>query len=375
MLRWGIILGCSLFCSVFAAPGDVDVTFKPKLPTDFAVTIVFELGDGRLLVGGNSSAVTSDGFYTYFLLRLHANGRLDRAFQPTRGRARLIGPVLDITERSDGTIGAIGQFVTGRKESAPRSAFAVKHNGRLTSFTPATNFYGGAWLPNGGIVFDATITRDFFYGLAPWFGQLGTLNEDGHGLAVARLPYRGARFHWLKAFPDGHVLAILATTPAGAGSMYHLFYSSQWGELRFEWNYGYPMPSVIPGPSNTLYVATFHDGPATGIVRYGANWQRDESFLFEFPSAITGSGTNKLSCLTSQADGRLVYAARAATEATNYLFRCQTTGAHDPTFQVMPLNAAVHGLFTLRNGQILVWGDFTELNGIPVQKLVRLNTN
>jgi hypothetical protein len=375
MRRWVSIFGCSVTCFIFATPGDLDIKFKPDLPQDFAVTLILEQSDGRLLIAGNSSAVGSDGFYTYYLLRLRANGRTDPTFQLLRRRAELvIGPALDITERADGTIGAIGPFVPRTRGSSAQSAVVFQRNGRLTAYSPATNFTLGTWMPDGGIAFDATPHRDFYEGLAPW-EQLGQLSRSGDDVLVRQLPYRGDPFRWLKSLPDGNVLAIFAARPAGAGSTYHLLYSSRWGGLRFEWNYGFPIPSVIQGPSNTIYVASSYTGPGTGIVRYGPGWQQDERFVYAYPAGGASPLAVKYTCMASQTNGKLIYSVCAELGSTNYLFRCDETGQNDTTFHVAPVSAAVHGLLTLRNRQVLVWGDFTEFNGTPAQKLVRLNTD
>jgi hypothetical protein len=60
---------------------------------------------------------------------------------------------------------------------------------------------------------------------------------------------------------------------------------------------------------------------------------------------------------------------------TNFIFRCAPDGSNDETFPTLLPNGPVNGLLALRNGQMLAWGDFTEINGVSVPSLVRLNSN
>src|SRR4029453_8549103 len=64
------------------APGRVDEQFQPGLGADASVRAIALQSDGKVLVGGDFT--TFDGVVLPRLARLHADGFLDRSFNPGR---------------------------------------------------------------------------------------------------------------------------------------------------------------------------------------------------------------------------------------------------------------------------------------------------
>ena len=331
----------------------MDRRFRPKLPANARVTTVFEQSDGRLLIAGmTTSASGNKALPSPFLVRLRANGPLDRTFRPQqRGDLNILG-INEITERADG-IGIIGTFRVGNGDQ--RNAIVLERNGKLTSYHPAANFDKGTWLPDGGIAFEGFSHNEPY-------GRVGFLDATGAGPTFADTPYRQSQFVWLRGMADGDVIGYLfRPAPVPPGESRQLIYSMRNGGR--EWR---PDDTPIParGPSNTLFLAT----------DFLILWRGAGPFHYQLPAAIFDRLPRTIPCLAPQSDGSVVYSVRYTVHGTNFIFRCASDGSNDETFPTLLSNGPVNGLLALRNGQTLAWGDFTEINGTPVPSLVRLNS-
>jgi hypothetical protein len=350
MIRWGIVLGFCCALTLLAGPGEIDRRFKPKLPANARVTTVFEQSDGRLLVGGNVESVPESKVLPFaFFVRLRANGQLDHTFRTQREGLVVLG-VNQIIEREDG-IGVIGGFLLGT-DTRSQNAVVFERNGKLTGYTPATNVVKGTWLPDGGIAFEG-----FQHG---YNGRIGFLDANGAGPVYVSTPYLDSQFVWLKGMPDGDVIGYLFRPPGtGPGEPRRLMYSMLHGGIQWREDKT-PVPAL--GPSNTLYLATDR------LIL----WRGAGPFLYELPTAIEPRLPRAIPCLTVRMDGSVVYS--MTSHGANFIFRCNQDGSDDQTFPTLLPNGPVNGLLALRNGQILAWGDFTEIDGAPAKNLVRLNS-
>ena len=370
MLRWGIILGLSFICSAFASPGEVDIAFKSRLPTNYHVGIAFEQSDGRLLVGGNIAPAKPSGPFRFFL-RLRSNGQVDKSFNATRHGAD-VSQASDITERADGKIGVIGSVNFGRKKGW-HSAALLRRNGTVDPpYVPITNFNSGAWLPDGSIVYAGRAPDNSYYA----FATVRTLSPDGQTITEGTWLNSSSRLEWLKALPDGKLFG-LGVIEFYSGDIFYGLYSNGGiggpgetvqpdGSRRFHGDGIAPKMSIAAGASNTVYV---------GRYRYLSN-RVDNSFTMEFPgvSNLTFVAV-RVRAVAVQQDGKPIFVASICQPPCNTLFRCNTDGSLDPGFNVgSGAHGEVKGLLTLRSGKILAWGDFTEFNGISAPALVRLNT-
>jgi hypothetical protein len=351
MRYWGIFFGVIFAVTASATPGSIDRRFKPKLPAGARITTVFEQRDGRLLVAGTSASSSGNkALQTPFLVRLRANGQLDRSFRPLRDGLTIFG-IDEIAERVDG-IGLIGTFQT-HGDGRRRNAVVLERNGKLVPYAPAANFARGTWLPDGGIAFDG-FAHDVTY------GRIGFLDASGAGPTYMETPYQQAQFAWLRAAGDGDVIGFLfRPAPVPPGEPRQLIYSTRHGG--HEWRAD-QTPTPAFGPSNTLYLAT--DSLQL--------WRGAGLFHYQLPDAIFDRLPRTIPCLAPQSDGSIVYSVRYTVHGTNFIFRCAPDGSNDETFPTLLPNGPVNGLLALRTGGIIAWGDFTALNGAPVNNLIRL---
>jgi hypothetical protein len=355
MLHRGIVSGFCLTVSIlvsgFAAPGDVDRRFKPKLPPNARVTTVFEQSDGRLLVAGHIvSAPGSKALSSTFFIRLRANGQPDPSFRPQRS-GLIIHDVGEMMERGDG-IGVIGSFQEGTNGPL-RNAVVFERSGKRAPYQPALPFSKGTWLPDGGIAFDG-----FLHGSN---GRIGFLDANGEGPIYVETPYADAQFVWLQAIPDGDVVGYLfRPAPVPPGEPRELMYSLRAGGFRFPDG---PVPIPALGPSNTLFLAT----------DYLLLWRGAGPFVYQLPSAVFDRLPRTIPCLAAHPDGSVVYSVRYTDGRSTFIFRCTPTGANDETFPTLMPNGPVTGLLALRSGKTLAWGDFTKINDVPARQLVRLS--
>jgi hypothetical protein len=351
MRYWGIVFGVVLAVTASATPGSIDRRFKPKLPAGARITTVFEQRDGRLLVAGTSTSTTGNkALLLPFVLRLRANGQLDRTFRPQRDGLIILG-IDEITERADG-LGLIGTFQI-RGDDRQRNAVVLERNGQLTPYVPAVNFAKGTWLPDGGIAFDG-------FHHAETYGRIGFLDAAGAGPAYLETPYRQAQFAWLRGIRDGDVIGFLyRPAPVPPEEPRQLIYSMRNGG--HEWRSDQaPIPAL--GPSNTVYLAT----------DFLQRWGGSGPFDYQLPAAIFHRLPRTIPCLAPRSDGSVVYSVRYTVHGTNFIFRCLPDGSNDETFPTLLPNGPVNGLLALRTVGILAWGDFTAINGVPVSSFVRL---
>ena len=375
MLRWGILLGCLITHSALCRPGDLVDGFKSRLPTNYQVTIAFEQSNGGLLVGGNITPVVGSGPFRFFL-RLRRNGQIDKTFDAYRDGA-WISDVTEVVERPDRRIGVIGEIF--RPDGVYQNAALLFRDGHIDStYIPATNFNSGTWLPDGRVAFGGVAPSGTAYAFShSSFAVIRNLSADGKAISDGPWLASASLFRWLKALPDGQVVGLLATHLWSNGDIRSSLYSTgglssgtevlRADGLRFPIGDGAPtIASIASGPSSEVYVGRYR-------FQSGAH---DESFQFQFPGVDLSYSTLRIQAVTVQRDGKPVFAAQACYNCTNNLvFRCNSDGSVDTSFDVgRGSNGMVAGLLTLRRGDILAWGNFTEWNGKPAHGLARLKT-
>ncbi|HLH57101.1 MAG TPA: hypothetical protein VKY92_26210 [Verrucomicrobiae bacterium] len=109
------------------ADGSLDPSFNPAAKTDYPVSAIAVLPDGKLLIGGDFSSV--NGIKRNRLARLLPDGSVDMAFDPGVGPNTHVGVILPQTDGRF-TIGGFFNFVDG----SPRNYFArMNPDGTLDS--------------------------------------------------------------------------------------------------------------------------------------------------------------------------------------------------------------------------------------------------
>lgn len=118
---------------------------------------------------------------------------------------------------------------------------------------------------------------------------------------------------------------------------------------------------------------TFNGLPLRRIIRLNPDGSPDDSFN------IGQGADNTINCMTLQSDGKIIIGGDFGifNEITaNRIARLNTNGSLDTTFATgQGFQGRVNSLGIQSNGKIVVAGDFSSFNSMPVNRIVRLNPN
>lgn len=123
-----------------------------------------------------------------------------------------------------------------------------------------------------------------------------------------------------------------------------------------------PDDAVLIGGNFT----SFNGQPRAGIARTLADGQLDEGFV------VSTGLVSSVSCVAVLPDGRIVLGSTNAGPGGAYVVRVNHDGSTDESF-VTSVNGPVHAMALGTNGSIWLGGDFTEVNGLARNRLVRLD--
>ena len=368
--------------------GSLDSSFNPGTDSrdyyPYGVGSVVVQSDGKVLIGG--SFTTVNGTNRSRIARLNVDGGLDSSFNPGIG---LNGAVSSVAVQPDGKVLVGGPF----------------------TFINGTNRYGSARLNVDGSL-DSSFVSDSF--LPDWthLFQNGFFNyaeaaavavqSDGKvlvGGVVARICYVGEE-------ECQHTFSSFATRFNSNGSHDTNF-------TRFIGDFGLAveqipqLKTVAVQPDGKVVVGYVGYGLVRGIVRLNANGIRDTNF-----NTSIGSGLGVYS-VVPQADGKLLMGGSFNTvngTNRNGLARLNSDGSLDSTFTpasgvggsplalqpdgkvlvggyarlnadgspdssfhpVTAVNGAVRSIALQADGNILIGGDFTTVNGVARPYVARL---
>ncbi|MCX6925693.1 MAG: hypothetical protein NT154_21150 [Verrucomicrobia bacterium] len=325
-----------------ARPGTLDTTFAPGSGADNAVWSLMEQTDGKLLVTGFFG--TFNGELHGGLVRLNRDGRVDTNFLASgveSGRE-----VYWVLPQPEGKLLVGGWF--NYFNGAPRTPLARVHpDGRLD---------------------------DSFK------NNLARLEPDG-SLDSSFDPGAGADdYTWAIVLqPDGKILV--------GGSFTHFNGVSRGGITRLNAN-GSMDASFNPGtaangevdvivlqPDGKMVIgggfSAFNGVPRTHLARLNPDGSLDATFVPDAPAWLVGS---IIYGVVLQADGKLVAGAWQSGSAAACVARFNPDGGLDSSFALGVCNSdGVWCMTGLANGQILIGGDFTDFNGLPAGRIVRLH--
>ncbi|MBX3744483.1 MAG: PKD domain-containing protein [Verrucomicrobiae bacterium] len=356
------------------SPGRVDDTFQPGFGADATVRALAIQPDGKIVVGGDFQ--TLDGVVLPRLGRLHADGFLDRSFNPGSG---LNGSVLAIAPVADGRLLVGGTFsivdgtpqphLTRLEPDGTRAAdFNVPTDGpvRALARNAAGNLYAGGdftrvagtltpgiarFLPNGDP------DPSFATGSHGRTGVVAVAHADVGAWAGGTFPswgQTGARF-LVRLAPDGTPDPSFPAAASPDG----------------------PVHALASAPDGSLYVAGAfaHVGglPRTRLARILPGGSLDGSFD-PGPSAdavVLAAGL--------QSEGRVVIAGAFGLYAdfpAGRFLRLDPFGQPDLTFfRGTGANDTVRALAVQPNGAFILGGDFTTINDRPRLRLARIHAD
>lgn len=307
-------------------PGFIDASFKSGGGTNHTVNTLLRQKDGKILVAGRYT--TLQGRSRNRIARVLANGSLDLAFNPGTGAD---SEMFALALQPDGKVLIGGEFTT--YNDTPRSRIArLNADGSLdASFDPGVGaddiLHVIVRQPNGQLLIGGEF--DNYGGVSR--GGIARVNPSG-SLDPSFNPGTGF---------NGTVKCIILLTD---GRM------------------------LVAGEF------TSYDGNLCGhIARLNTNGTLDTTF-----NPGTGLNSN-VRTMVMQPDGRILLGGDFTMvngTPLNRIARLNADGSLDTTFTPgTGFNNPVEALALQPNGRVLVGGFFTDINGEPINRIVRLNAN
>jgi uncharacterized delta-60 repeat protein len=372
------------------ASGALDLPFLQNVGNASLAYRVCSLPTGQYLLCGFGGPFTAGGLVRTEMLRLNANGTADASFDIG------IGPELSGSEsygnsyavQPDGKIVVVGYFDAFNGVPAA-GAVRLNPNGSIDpSFAVGTGFdVNSGFAPNTVVVQpDGKILMGGYFDTFNGQTASGLLRLNANGTVDASFTpplQANTDIEGLVMQPDGKLLIYGYLQPAG---------SSPTGLLRLLPS-GNVDPSFTPAaflsagrvtaryfgeavqlqPDGKILVIGSFSAPTAPnrVARLNADGSLDASF-----QVGAGPGSAPFT-LGLQANGSVLVGGSwntfAGVEKT--LVILSSTGSLNPTSPTIQTPGTVTKLLRQADGKLVLGGNFTELNGLPVHRLARLNDN
>jgi uncharacterized delta-60 repeat protein len=308
------------------ADGSVDASFDPGSGANNSVRSFAVQPDGKILVGGLFTEF--NGAPRESIVRLNQDGSLDASFA---GVDFNFTTVTDIVIQPDGKILVGGNFfsVNGTTRT---NIVRLNANGTLDANfnTPFLNtvVYDVALQPNGKIIIGGAFTSPI--------NRIGRLEATG-------APDLGFNFgRGIEGFFNGSVTDTV-TQPDGK--------------------------TVIVGNFDIVNGARH-----PGVARLNADGTLDTSFF------LNGTLSGTIRTVALQLDGKIIIGGNFSINQGSVVFGriarlFPNNGTVDPGFNVISSTGEVNSLAVQPNGLILVAGSFAQIGGAPAGNIARLHPN
>ena len=366
--------------------GSVDSSFKPGsgiADTRASLWAVAVQPDGKVLIGGSFTSVSQASHSG--IARLRTDGSLDSSFNAiTDGN----GAVLSLAVQPDGKVLIGGTFTTVNTISRNRIA-RLNADGSLDptfdpGFGPSNNVLSLALQPDGKVLIG---------------GLFGTVNGNATRGGFARLNADGSLdTTFASSIFAGDAGSVYAITVQPDGKIIrggqHLARVDATGSLDQTFDpgagpSGWVFSVVLQSDGRVLIGGLF--GTVNGTVRTGlARLNADGSLDGGFDPAVSGGvdGT-EVESLALQPDGKVLVGGNFTMvngTARHSLARLNPDGSLDSSFDPGiiaggssssndgPARTEVHALSLQADGELLVGGNFTTVNGVARWRVARLLT-
>ncbi|MCC5916598.1 MAG: T9SS type A sorting domain-containing protein [Cryomorphaceae bacterium] len=359
------------------ADGSLDTGFNPGTGFNSWVSSTTLQPDGKIIVGGTFTSFNSTGRNR--IARLNTNGSLDADFNPGAGFDNTVSPT---AIQPDGKIIVGGNF-TSFDGTARNSIARLKADGSLhTDFAPVTGFNNTvrstSIQPDGKIVVGGFFTS--FNGSAR--NRIARLTEDGD-IDTTFNTGNGFNSYVLSTAlqPDGKIIAVGDFTAYNGTPINYIARLHADGSLDSSFNIGAGLDNTVR--SVTLqndgkiivggWFNSFDGTPRNLIARLNADGSLDGSFN-------SGTGFNNFVWSTTvQPDGKILVCGAFTIFngiPINRIARLNSDGSLDTGFDPgSGFNMFTFSTTLQPDGKIVVGGDFTYFNGTPVVGITRLHAN
>ena len=371
-----------------ARPGSVDLHLQTGTGPDAPIWSIVEQPDGKLLIGGNFA--NFNGVPHQGIVRLNPDGNFDPDFNPAAG-VYPYEQVYTILPQPDGKILVGGYFSHFNGELCTNLARLNADGSLDTNFSASVD--GWAWpmalQPDGKIV----VGGYFGYADGVPRNNITRFNADG-SLDPSFDPGDGAdNFSAaLLLQPDGKILVggVFGWFAGVFGGMARLnpngsvdtTFTNCIGLGAEDW-FG-AINAFARQPDGKILVAgcfdDFNHTTRTNLVRLNPDGSLDTTFV---PAPLAWQTTvGQIYGLALQSDGKIVFGfwpsnivagAGDVPGGGPCVARLNPDGSLDASYQIGACSAGgIWCMDLLRNGQIMIGGDFTDFNGAATPRLARL---
>ncbi len=359
-----------------------------------SVTCLGRQTDGRILIGGTFTNI--QGHERHRLARLQTNGTLDLSFDPGTG---FDGPVECLALQADGKVVVGGSFL--QANGLPRQRLArLNANGSVdTAFAPSVGSTydnnGGVWClaiqPNAHILFGGRFDR---VNGAALHRNVARLNPGGGIDGSFHGPFDTAYVNGLYGPVYSLALATNQTILIGgdfdgtANSLHKglvrlILNGSSFDNTFANADLDGPVRAIVPLANGKFYVGgefgSVNNHPNTGRfhrLRAEGGWDPGFNTVAGDPVVSYPGVGGMVHAIAVQPDGRILlgglFSQYNGTNRPN-LARLTPSGHLDPTFDPgSGPNGRVRALLLEPDGDLLVAGDFTVVNGHPASGIARI---
>ncbi|HWN95568.1 MAG TPA: immunoglobulin domain-containing protein [Methylomirabilota bacterium] len=352
------------------ADGSVDSDFNSGTGANGTVDSISVQSDGKILIGGGFRAF--NGVSRHQVARLNTDGSLDLTFDPGEGPDALVKTVL---AQSDGKIVLGGGF--------------IQVNGTTQNRVARLNSDGSL-----DLTFDAGAGADeMVYSIVELPGDRLMIGGAFTSFDLLPRPYLvrlvGGK---LPTSPPAIVVPPQSMgVQAGEDATFHVLAMGE-PELRYQWQVnGTNIPGATHWTLTLPNVRSTNAGDYTVIVSNALGFAMSPGAALSVNSPsrqpgapdisfYTGTGPNdRVHAIAVQGDGQIVIGG-AFTEVNgtlrNHIARLTSSGSVDATFNPgLGANERVFAVAVQPDGRIVAGGSFTNVNGLARDRVVRFETN
>jgi uncharacterized delta-60 repeat protein len=357
--------------------GSLDAGFVVGTGADSQVRAIAQQSDGKILIGGYFTAYNNNS--KNFLARLETNGTIDSGFAMGTGANN---EVFALAIQTDGKI-LIGGAFTSYNNISSNYIARLNIDGSLDStfnvgIGANNTVYSVAVQSDGKILIGGYFTA--FNGVS--INNMARLNPDGSLDSTFDTGTGANGIVYSIAIQQGGKIVIGGEfTTFDENSMNYIARLNTDGSLDTSFDIGTGADSYIYAlkvqMDNKILIGggftSYNDIPKNFMARLNS----DGSFDIDFNVA---SGTDSdVTIIDVQSNGKILiggYFTNYDDASRNHVARLNTNGSLDTDFVVgSAANTEVFSLTLQEDNKVIIGGSFTSYNGIPVNRLARLNTD
>ncbi len=355
-LLWSLLaLACGLGAAM--APMSVhaqsaDQPFAPDV--NGAVYAIAVQADGKILIGGAFTQV--NGVNQAYLARLWPDGRLDASFAPSlaKGTANFVTVYsILVLDNADILVGGEFGIVNGATQhDLARFTSSGQSAAGFSSPTDQSAVYSLATLSGG----------DFVAGL-----YVGVRRYSSDGQVVQTLATTNNPVRKVAPQADGRIMVGGTFSTINGSTRPYLARIQSDGSLDTTF-----APSIT-APAFDIRVVDDGYYVGSGSSNYAgvfANVLKLTTSGAVFAGYHPPNDTNYTSAIEVLSDGGVL---AVGTSATPGVWRLNLNGSYASTFASVTVNNHVHALAVLPDGQVVIGGEFTMVNGQTRNRLARLS--